>query len=393
VTGRSFDLPSSQLVGAGSFVASLVAHVLLVGAGAYLFSAGLASESARPVAASEAVEVAVEVAAVDLPLFRGGPALGEISDDVPVPADPVAPGGGEPLARPDMERSGRGGSTRADSPALNLADRDDGLTLSSDVTSRIDRDQIQRLETSKDRASQDDRRSTTNPMDVVFLATGTGHVAERRPSARVNPSRGALRAPPAGVLGGLIGATPIEQGEFEPQERGDRAIWPRVAAQPPQRAPAEITARRRRLRWGGARRQSSTSIPADQSGRARTPSTAARVAATVNRRPCEHRGRRLRCRRRRRRAPSSSGGSSGPGSRAAPFGGGGALRRFVRRRSRISAYRRSVRSIGPCGAKSVSNRRPSRANRACHRFFRDLQRQPRRQRERRAGEQRPSSTT
>ena len=103
------------------------------------------------------------VATSDHPPFRFGPALGEmaVSDDDPVPTDPVAPGGGEPLARPDMDRFGRGGSHRADDAALNLADRNDGLTLSREVTSRIDRDQIQRVETSRDRASNDDRREQT----------------------------------------------------------------------------------------------------------------------------------------------------------------------------------------------------------------------------------------
>ena len=75
------------------------------------------------------------------------------------------------MARPDSHRRGRGGSTRADSAAINLADRDEGLTLSREVTSRIDRDQIQRLDTAADRASNEDRRSTTHPMELVFLAT------------------------------------------------------------------------------------------------------------------------------------------------------------------------------------------------------------------------------
>ena len=351
---ESFDLPSSQLVGAGSIVASLLAHVLLVGGGAYLFSARFAQGSARPLTASESGEVAVEVAAVDPPPFRGGPALGEISDDAPLFTDPVAPGGGEPLARPDMDRRGRGGSTRAESPALNLADRDDGITLSSEVTSRIDRDQIQRVETSKDRASEDDRRSTTSPMDLVFLATGSGHVAERRPSARANPSRGALSAPPAGVLGGLIGATPMEQGELEPQRErgGDRAGSPHASpgtgllgAAPGRdhRVSAEIALGRPLVA------KAAPSIPADQSGRARdTVDSEQEVAATVQSLvhastaggvsgtgPGGEEG----------DAPIGSGGSSGPGSRAAPFGGGeGPFVGWSEFDPRISAYRRSVRA-------------------------------------------------
>src|SRR5262245_64007349 len=116
----------------------------------------------------EPAEVAVDVGPVQALAFHVGSSLGEPSEQAPFPTDPVPPGGGEPLARPDMNRAGRGGSLRADNAALNLADRDDGLTLSREVTSRIDRDQIQRLATAKDRASEDDRRATTRPMELVF---------------------------------------------------------------------------------------------------------------------------------------------------------------------------------------------------------------------------------
>lgn len=352
---HALDLPKSQLVGAGSFVASLIGHVVVVGAGAYVFSAGFGAPASGTIATtSEVSEVAVEVATSDNPLFRLGPALGEtaVSDDDAVPSDPVAPGGGEPLARPDMGRLGRGGSLRADDAALNLADRNDGLTLSREVTSRIDRDQIQRLETSRDRASNDDRRATTHPMDLVFLATGSGRVAERRPSARANPSRGAALAPDAALFGGEIGGEPIEHGEFEPQRvrGGDRAGTEHASPGTGIRSGAPGRDHRMSAAVATGRPMVATAsptIPSDQSGRARdTIDSEQEVAATVQ--SLVHastaggllgggsggeEG----------IGPSGSGGSSGPGSRAAPFGGGdGPFTGLSDSDPRISTYRRSV---------------------------------------------------
>jgi TonB family protein len=355
VIGRSFDPPSSRLVGAGSFVASLVGHLVLVGAGAYLVSAGFGSGTAKAEGAlPEPGEVAVDVGPVQAPAFHVGPALGELSEETPFLTDPVPPGGGEPLARPDMDRAGHGGSLRADRAALNLADRDDGLTLSREVTSRIDRDQIQRLATSKDRASEDDRRATTHPMELVFLATGSGRVAERRPSSRVNPSLGAMRAPVASVLGGELGAAPMDTGGIEPTRDpgGDRAGSDRAspgtgiehgAPGRDHRASAAVATGRPLVA------QASPSIPANQSGRARdTVDSEQEVAATVQSLvhastaggvqgggPGGEEG----------AGPSGSGGPTGEGSRAAPFGGGaGPFSSLSQEDPRISAYRRSVRA-------------------------------------------------
>src|SRR5260221_2904467 len=170
-------LPRSPLIGAGSLIGSVLVHVLLVGAGALLVSAGLHAPAATALPGT--TEVAVDVAPLVLPKLSMGMPSGQTAAQMPEPTDEVDPGGGEPVARPDSHRKGRGGTARADHAALNLSDRDEGLTLSREVTSRIDRDQIQRLDTQADRASNEDRRSTTHPMDLIFLATGTGHLAER----------------------------------------------------------------------------------------------------------------------------------------------------------------------------------------------------------------------
>jgi TonB family protein len=253
-----------------------------------------------------------------------------------------------------MDRAGRGGSWRADSAALNLADRNDGLTLSREVTSRIDRDQIQRLATSKDRASQDDRRATPHPMELVFLATGSGDVAERRPSARANPSRGAMRAPAAGVLGGELGAAPLESGGIEPTRDpgGDRAGSERASPGTgiehgvpghDHRASAAVAMGRPLVT------QAAPSVPANQSGHPRdTVDSEQEVAMTVQSivhastaggllggGPGGEEG----------AGPSGSGGPSGEGSRAAPFGGGAGLFTGLSDEDpRISAYTRSVRA-------------------------------------------------
>jgi TonB family protein len=355
VIGRTFDPPSSRLVGAGSFVASLVGHLVVVGAGAYLVSAGFGSGTAKAEGTSpEPGEVAVDVGPVQAPEFHVGPAFGEPSEEAPFPIDPVPPGGGEPLARPDMDRSGRGGSLRADSAALNLADRDEGLTLSREVTSRIDRDQIQRLATSSDRASEDDRRATTHPMELVFLATGSGRVAERRPSSRVDPSRGAMRAPVASVVGGELGAAPMESGGLEAARDpgGDRAGSDR--ASPGTGIEHGVPGRDHRASAAVATgrplvAEASPSIPATQSGRARdTVDSEQEVAATVQSLvhastagglqgggPGGEEG----------PGPSGSGGPSGEGSRASPFGGGaGPFTGISDGDPRISTYKRSVLS-------------------------------------------------
>ena len=117
-------------------------------------------------------------------------------------AAPIDPGGEPSVARPDGERSGRGGSLHAQAPAINLADRDDGVLLSQEVASRTDRNQVQRARDSTVRSSNEDRRSLRDPMELVFFAEGTGQVRESRSYASRDPAQGATRSGPAEVLGG-----------------------------------------------------------------------------------------------------------------------------------------------------------------------------------------------
>jgi len=170
-------------------------------------------------------------------------------------------------------------------------------------------------------------------------------VAERRPSARANPSRGAALAPEAALFGGEIGGEPIEHGEFEPQRLrgGDRAGTERSS--PGNGIRTGVPGRDHRISAAVATGRpmvatASPTIPSNNLAELGTPSTA-------NRRwppPCNHsftastaggllgggsggeEGRR----------PSGSGGTSGPGSRAAPFGGGEVLSPAYRTRTLAS---------------------------------------------------------
>jgi hypothetical protein len=100
------------------------------------------------------------------------------------------------MARIDTGSAGRGG-TPAGERAVNLASIDDAMKKSPDLRSHLERDQDQRLKTAKFRTTHEDRRATTNPMELTFLASGTGEHQERRANAPVDPSRGSLVAPRA----------------------------------------------------------------------------------------------------------------------------------------------------------------------------------------------------
>jgi TonB family protein len=331
-------------------VVSLVAHLGLLGMGALALSVGLSRGPADD-PPSEDVEIPVEVMPLRLPTLYFGPPLGDPSLDEALPTDPVEPGGGEGIARPDMDRAGRGGARYSDSAALNLADRNDGLTLSRDVTSRIDRDQVQRLDTSRARETFEDRRSTTHPMDLVFLASGRGLLNERRPVANVDPNRGALRADPAAVLGSVVGS-PHDDGDLaSARDMGGAAPGsPRPAPGvgilsgdpgPDHRRSAAVARGRPRVT------EAAPSIPAERTGSPKdTVDSEQEVAATVQ--SLVHAstaGGVLGGGPGGQEAPGSAGseGTFGPGSRATPFGGGaGPFTGLSDADPRISAYRRSV---------------------------------------------------
>lgn len=144
-----------------------------------------------------------ETIAVELPSVSEGAVLSD-REVVPEGEKPVAYGGSS-VARVDNGSVGKGGE-KASQRAVNLAANDDGMRLSPDTLSRLDRDQHQRLKTQKWRASREDRRATPNPMELTFLATGNGEHQERRPDAAFDPSRGSLASASPSVRGGHVGA-------------------------------------------------------------------------------------------------------------------------------------------------------------------------------------------
>jgi TonB family protein len=190
-------------------VASIVAHVSLLsvaGVVAYHFA------HARDRREAESRTLPPDaVVAIELPTFSEGTLLAD-REVVPEGTAPTAHGGAT-IARVDTGTLGRGGQATG-ARAVNLAAVDEDMRLSPELTSRLDRDQQQRLKTATFRTTREDRRATTNPMEVTFLATGKGEHEERRPSAESDPSRGSLASPrPASVRGGHPGTRDVDQVE------------------------------------------------------------------------------------------------------------------------------------------------------------------------------------
>jgi TonB family protein len=191
---------------AGSLVGSVVGHVaVLLGVGWLAFQS-LAAKEAR--LAESHTDPPNEVVNIELPAMNEGTLLAD-REVVPEGTPPDAHGGAT-VPRMDTQSAGKGGTTATCERAQNLAANDDGMHLSPDLLSRLDRDQEQRLKTAALRTTHEDRRATTNPMELTFLATGTGEHQERRPKSAADPSRGSLAAHAASVLGGHPGAVPDE---------------------------------------------------------------------------------------------------------------------------------------------------------------------------------------
>lgn len=149
---------------------------------------------------------------VDLPIVGAETIDGKLIETPPI----VIPrGGGEATPRPDTEGAGRGGSDAAQT-AENLADRQDDRTLVTAIPNRLDRSQTQRIDSGRERASREDWRSSREPMELTFLASGRAvHREERRPLAVYVPSSGARAADQAAHVGGALGAPPVPPGVTE----------------------------------------------------------------------------------------------------------------------------------------------------------------------------------
>lgn len=137
-------------------------------------------------------------------------------------------GGGEETARPDGDRAGRGGDREVTQLARFLAQRDDGITLDTDTMSHLDRSQVARIRVANDRASLDDRRALSEPMELTFVAVGLGQAHERRVYEDARTTRGSADSRAASQEGATKGAPLIAEGVGEKRrETGtDRAGGP-----------------------------------------------------------------------------------------------------------------------------------------------------------------------
>lgn len=206
-----------------AWAASLFAHGALVGVGALLFAARSLSFSApSPPPRATIPGTVVSPDSIDLFVATDGT---RDPDPIRLPYAPalVPRGGGEGEPRPDSGHAGRGGTDTADHAAVNLADRDGSTYLSRDVQTRMDRDQVQRVRSAKERASWEDWRAAREPMELTFVASGTeGTRPERRPNAGVDPSQGARDRGSPMKVGGAIGAAAPPPGEgLDPRLSGD----------------------------------------------------------------------------------------------------------------------------------------------------------------------------
>ncbi|MEP7049468.1 MAG: energy transducer TonB [Pseudomonadota bacterium] len=191
-------------VGSGALVASFVGHALLLSAGALILSHSLRDRAH----AREAAARAKPMSDLEVELPHLDPTASDNEhESKPQEAETAelpAPGGGPLVRHPDTEQAGRGGSRATPLAATNYASHIDPINLEPDPLTHLDRSQVQRLRTATERHSWEDHRSTSNPMQLTFLATGPGRLQERRKLA--NAARGSMAGSLATPLGGTPGS-------------------------------------------------------------------------------------------------------------------------------------------------------------------------------------------
>ena len=130
--------------------------------------------------------------------------------------EPSAMAGAMREPRPDTRVTGHGGTREASERALHLSDSVDGLTLDTDPTLLTPSSQLSRIHTGDLRRSREDRRTTPDPMELTFLAVGTGSRVSRIAPAEQDPSIGGVGAVPT-IAGAERGALPkSEDGQNRP---------------------------------------------------------------------------------------------------------------------------------------------------------------------------------
>lgn len=215
---RPLGVPAPlPLLPTGAWALSLLAHLTVAGGAALLVARMAGAPAGGTLAVAPTLrETAETTLEIELPSLVARSPHQDVRLPKPAESSSVPhASGAQPSPRPDTPDPGKAGSREATLQAVNLAARPDTLVIDKDPQSRIDRSQVQRLKSAEDRASLDDRRATLQPLEVTFLASGEGHEQSRRPLAESDPSRGALQAAPAAVMGATPGATPLPLGERE----------------------------------------------------------------------------------------------------------------------------------------------------------------------------------
>ncbi|HEX4337417.1 MAG TPA: TonB family protein [Polyangiaceae bacterium] len=197
-----------------ALIASVALHAVIIAVSAHYISS-LTSPEKPPIF-------------VDLALAEGEPHVAPLPPGLPgarkpdlhaEEPEPSALAGTPREPRPDTRVTGRGGSREATEKALHLSDSVDGLTLETDPTLLVPSSQLSRLDTGAERLSREDRRTTPNPMELTFIAVGTGARLSRITPSPTDPSVGGVGAIPT-VAGFERGADPPTEDGQRPQVLG-----------------------------------------------------------------------------------------------------------------------------------------------------------------------------
>ncbi|NRA35611.1 MAG: TonB C-terminal domain-containing protein [Polyangiaceae bacterium] len=191
-------------IGSTAFGGSALLHMIALGTVAYWAGSPAPVESRTE---------------IDIALVPTSPAVthsARRSPSVSIPPREIPRQGGDQQMLPDRLAPGRGGDG-AGAPALNLASSSERVTRTRDIKNRLDRSQVQRIDTGRERASRENRRATPNPMQLSLLASGEWEREQRRRPSRAD---GASGLPSGGVptragTRGLTGPN-IASAELEP---------------------------------------------------------------------------------------------------------------------------------------------------------------------------------
>lgn len=206
---------------ASAWALSIVGHLVATGLGGLLMASSLSKRAPPPMRVTTPPAAVDRVVEIELPTVVDG-SITEAATPPDLPPRAAMRGGGDGAPALDNGRRGRGGTDTSAEPAINLADRDDGQLLSPEITTRFDRNQIQRIRASSRRATREDWRASREPMELTFLAEGPRGRAfrfDRRASADRDPSAGARQSGAPQRLGGALGGGPLPPGIGESARR------------------------------------------------------------------------------------------------------------------------------------------------------------------------------